>query len=164
MKSSAFLPEKSPSRKPKPMIRAEIIAVGRMKQEAHLALWQNYKKRLGRALLLHEIEAKSPKDEEKKIQEKIKPGAFVIAMDERGKTLSSKEFAGKIAKIATDGATDIQFIIGGADGLAPSIRERADFILSFGKQTWPHMLARIMLIEQIYRAQKILDGHPYHRE
>lgn len=146
------------------MIRPEIIAVGRMRQNAHLELWKDYEKRLQWPLKLHEIDTKTAQDEEKKILEKINPRAFVITMDERGKTISSIDFSKKIENIAAEGHTDVQFIIGGADGLAPSIRERADFILSFGKQTWPHMLARIMLIEQIYRAQKILDGHPYHRE
>lgn len=146
------------------MIRPEIIAAGKMRQKAQLSLWQDYRKRLQWPLTLHEIEGKSAPDEERKFLDKINPRAFVFAMDERGKTLSSMEFAGKIETIAAEGITDIQFIIGNADGLPPSLRGRADFILSFGRQTWPHMLARIMLIEQIYRAQKILDGHPYHRE
>lgn len=145
------------------MIRPEIITVGRMKNQAQLSLWKDYSKRLQWPLILHEIEPKNAQDEEKRLLEKISPRAFVFILDERGKSISSPEFAKKIENIAHNGQPDVQFIIGGADGLFPSIRERADFILSFGKQTWPHMLARLMLIEQIYRAQQILDGHPYHR-
>jgi 23S rRNA (pseudouridine1915-N3)-methyltransferase len=85
-------------------------------------------------------------------------------MDEHGIGLSSKEFAGKLENLAIQGKSKVQFIIGGADGLPQSVRDRANFILSFGKQTWPHMLARVMLTEQIYRAQQIIAGHPYHRE
>lgn len=145
------------------MIRTDIITIGRMRNKAQSALWDDYHKRMKWPLTLHEIEAKSPQDEEKKILAKLAPHSFLFIMDERGKSLSSPDFAKKLQDIAHSGQADIQFVIGGADGLAPSLRERANFILSFGQQTWPHMLARIMLIEQIYRAQQILEGHPYHR-
>jgi 23S rRNA (pseudouridine1915-N3)-methyltransferase len=85
-------------------------------------------------------------------------------MDERGKSLPSLKFADKIRDLQNQGRSHIQFIIGGADGLGDDIRKRADLLLSFGAQTWPHMLARVMLLEQIYRCQQILSGHPYHRE
>ena len=85
-------------------------------------------------------------------------------MDEKGKTLSSIEFSKHIEKIQLDSTNGIQFIIGGADGLDDEIRDQARLIMSFGRQTWPHMMARVMLLEQIYRAQQILAGHPYHRE
>jgi len=85
-------------------------------------------------------------------------------MDERGQTIKSVAFAEIFQKQMDIGHTHFQFIIGGADGLTQEVRERSNLLLSFGAQTWPHMLARIMLLEQIYRAQQILDGHPYHRE
>jgi len=89
-------------------------------------------------------------------------GAVGVALDERGKSLTSAEMAQKIGEWR-DSGRDIAFLIGGADGLAPEIRDSADIVLCFGAQTWPHMLARALLVEQIYRAQEILAGHPYHR-
>ena len=77
--------------------------------------------------------------------------------------LSSASFAAKVQDLMDEGRPVIQFIIGGADGLNDEIRKRADILLSFGIQTWPHMMVRIMLIEQIYRARQIVAGHPYHR-
>ena len=94
----------------------------------------------------------------------IPAGALVVALDERGESLSSRELAGRIGSWRDGGQSDIAFAIGGADGLDPSIRERAGLVLSFGRLTWPHQLARAMLAEQIYRAQQILAGHPYHRD
>lgn len=146
------------------MLSVDIIAVGRMKKNAQLALWQDYEKRMKWPLSLHEIEGKKPGEEQRKLLEKIDPRAFVFVLDERGKTLSSPAFAEKIDHIALEGYHRAQFVLGGADGHDAEMRSRANFLLSFGAQTWPHMLARIMLIEQIYRAQQILAGHPYHRE
>ena len=84
-------------------------------------------------------------------------------MDERGRTLSSPEFADHLARWRDAGRQDVAFVIGGAYGLAPSLRESADFALSFGAMVWPHMLVRVMLAEQLYRAASILAGSPYHR-
>lgn len=103
-------------------------------------------------------------DEVEKIKKHLDSNAIIIAMDERGKTYSSREFAQKIDKYQLDGHNKIQFVIGGADGLTDEIRNAANMVISFGKQTWPHLLARIMLLEQIYRSQQILSGHPYHRD
>ena len=85
-------------------------------------------------------------------------------MDERGTSLSSRDFAAKIDGFQNNSFGTVQFIIGGADGLSDDIRKKAHFMMSFGKQTWPHMLARAMLAEQLYRATSILANHPYHRE
>ena len=90
-------------------------------------------------------------------------GARICTMDARGKRMSSPEFAQQMARLSDDGAGDLAFIIGGADGIDPSLRSRADMSLSFGKMVWPHMLARVMLSEQLYRAASILAGSPYHR-
>lgn len=145
-------------------MRIDIIAAGRMKPGPALDLWAIYKKRLQWPVTLYEIEAKSQAAEQDKFSEKIDPRAFVFVLDERGKSLTSPEFSQKIQKSMAEGAARFQFIIGGADGHSDEVRRRADCLLSFGRQTWPHMLARIMLIEQIYRAQQIAKGHPYHRE
>jgi 23S rRNA (pseudouridine1915-N3)-methyltransferase len=90
--------------------------------------------------------------------------AVVIALDERGTALTSAAFAQKITKWRDSGASGLAFLIGGADGHPDSLRQRADFLLSLGPMTWPHLLVRGMLLEQLYRAQQILAGHPYHRE
>ena len=90
--------------------------------------------------------------------------AKVIVLDEHGDTLSSREFAGKIRTWQNNGVDSIAFLIGGADGHGEKVKKRADLMLSFGRMTLPHFLMRVVLAEQIYRAQTILDGHPYHRD
>jgi 23S rRNA (pseudouridine1915-N3)-methyltransferase len=102
-------------------------------------------------------------EEAKKLTGRIPAGAHRIALDEAGRTLSSEAFAKHLAQIRDRGARDLAFLIGGPDGLAPVLREGADERLAFGPQTWPHLLVRAMLAEQIYRAFAILSGHPYHR-
>lgn len=88
----------------------------------------------------------------------------IIALDERGKDLGSREFAGQFAKWQQQGISNIGIMIGGPDGLAESLRKKADLLLAFGRATWPHMMVRAMLAEQLYRASTILEGHPYHRD
>ena len=88
----------------------------------------------------------------------------VIAMDERGDDLSSQAFAHLLANWRDRGEAVCAFVIGGADGLDDSVRKRASRTLRFGRATWPHMMARVMLTEQLYRAQQIIAGHPYHRD
>ena len=90
-------------------------------------------------------------------------GAKIIALDEKGKMFSSVEFAGTIANFAGNGNSNLAFIIGGADGLGEEIKKRADLMLSFGKMTFPHLMIRSFLAEQIYRAETIINNHPYHR-
>ena len=89
--------------------------------------------------------------------------AYVVALDERGRTPSSPQFADMLATQRDAGSADLAFVIGGADGLAPDLLARADMTLSFGAMVWPHMMARVMLAEQLYRAASILAGSPYHR-
>ena len=89
--------------------------------------------------------------------------AVTVILDERGESLEQRSFAGHLQALAGDRPPAVVFIIGGADGLAPSLREQAELALAFGAATWPHQLVRIMLLEQIYRAVTILSGHPYHR-
>jgi 23S rRNA (pseudouridine1915-N3)-methyltransferase len=145
------------------MIRTDIISVGRFKKDPLLTQWQAYTKRMVPPPVLKEITAKSKQNEEEQILAALDSSAYVFALDERGKNLSSKDFARKLEQLAVEGQSKVQFIIGGADGLTAAVRNKADFTLSFGDQTWPHMLVRIMLIEQLYRAQQIIAGHPYHR-
>ena len=90
-------------------------------------------------------------------------GALIATLDERGRVMSSPGFAAQLAGWRDDGRNDVAFMIGGADGLDPALRAQAGFVLSFGKMVWPHMLARVMLAEQLYRAAAILAGSPYHR-
>jgi 23S rRNA (pseudouridine1915-N3)-methyltransferase len=90
-------------------------------------------------------------------------GAVLIVLDERGETLSSADFAARIGKWRDGGAGEIAFLIGGADGHDPALVAKADLKVAFGRATFPHLLVRAMLVEQIYRAMMILSGHPYHR-
>jgi 23S rRNA (pseudouridine1915-N3)-methyltransferase len=152
------------------MLKIEVIAVGRLRKGPFFELCQEYMKRVRWSLTVYEIESKLGDahavflEETKKIREHIKEEAFIIVLDERGNGLRSLDFAHTIQKLQNSGEQHIQFIIGGADGLANDVKDRANLLLSFGQQTWPHLLARVMLLEQIYRAQQILAGHPYHRE
>lgn len=91
-------------------------------------------------------------------------GATLVGLDGSGTTCSSRDFADRIATWRDGGVAALSFAIGGADGLGRAVIERADFVLSLGRMTWPHLLARCMLLEQLYRAQQILAGHPYHRD
>ena len=102
--------------------------------------------------------------EGEKILDLLPKGAKLVALDERGKPQESKDFAAKLGAWRDEGIQTTVFVIGGAGGLSNAVRERADLMISFGKQTWPHMLARAMLAEQLFRATTILAGHPYHRE
>lgn len=143
----------------------EIIAVGRLKKTSpFLSLFDDYTRRLNGKFNLIELEGHSQAEELQKIKDKLNPSSTIIALDEKGKTIPSIEFAKKLEEFQIIRPSKIQFIIGGADGLDDDIRQRAKMLLSFGRMTWPHMMARVMLVEQIYRAQQILVNHPYHRE
>lgn len=152
------------------MIKIDVIVIGRLRKGPYYDLIQEYQKRTRWPLTVYELESKYTEpahiqgDEARRITEHIKDSAFVIVLDERGDGLRSLDFAKTLEKLQNNGNDHIQFIIGGADGLTDDLRNRANLLLSFGQQTWPHMLARVMLLEQIYRAQQILSGHPYHRE
>lgn len=152
-------------------MKITILAIGQLKSGPELDLIQEYRKRLRWPLILCEIICKKDlrgpalkQAEADLILNHIPERSIVIALDERGKSLKSQEFAKLLEDYQTSSQTDICFIIGGADGLADSIRQRAHHILNFGQLTWPHMLVRVMLLEQLYRAQQIIAGHPYHRD
>ena len=97
------------------------------------------------------------------LRKAIPKEAALVVLDERGRTMSSPDFANRIADFRDSGRSEIAFVIGGADGIDPTLRSDADLTLSFGQMVWPHMMARAMLAEQLYRAASILAGSPYHR-
>jgi 23S rRNA (pseudouridine1915-N3)-methyltransferase len=154
-------------------MRFLIAAVGRAKAGPERTLFEYYQARVQAPFSLHlkEVEEKRAiqgaqlkQREATLLQGCVTDGAIVIALDEKEKSLSSKEFAEKIGDWRDRGIRDLVFMIGGADGLGEVIRKQARQTMSFGAQTWPHMLVRGLLAEQLYRAQCILGGHPYHRE
>ena len=146
-----------------------IIAVGRLKPGPLQELCDEYRRRLPFAVDMREVEERRPlAGAERKAREgelilaALPKGAFTVALDERGKAHDSAAFARQFAAWR-EGSDTLAFVIGGADGLAPAVLEKASTRLAFGTMTWPHLLARAMLLEQIYRAHTILTGHPYHR-
>jgi 23S rRNA (pseudouridine1915-N3)-methyltransferase len=155
-------------------MRLTVCAVGRLRAGPERALVDDYLDRVdrtGRSLGLGPVSEQEVEDrkgggmaaEAALLERAIPEGAVVVALDERGKLLSSPDFAGLLAGWRDAGRGDAAFLIGGADGLAPDLRGRADLALSFGPMVWPHMLVRVMLAEQLYRATSILAGAPYHR-
>jgi 23S rRNA (pseudouridine1915-N3)-methyltransferase len=160
-------------------MRLVVAAVGRLKQGPERELSGLYCERasnLGRPLGLREIEivevreSRAQDAERRRTEESIAlanvipDGAIVVALDQRGESLDSLALAGLLRKWRAEDRAALCFVIGGADGLAPSLVERAQLRLAFGAATWPHQLVRIMLLEQLYRAGTILAGHPYHRD
>jgi len=151
-----------------------LICVGRMKKGPELEILQTYLKRCPWSVKIVEVEEKRPlKGNERMAREGALllkaissqgSNAYVIALDERGQALRSTEFATKIKGLQEQGLSELVFLIGGADGYDPEVKKRADLLFSLGALTWPHMMARAMLAEQIYRASSILSGHPYHKD
>lgn len=159
-------------------MRVQICAVGRLKSGPEKLLLDDYLSRfdaVGRgigitSLPIAEVEEKRRAEGVELMEREaalltgaMPKGATLVALDERGRVEPSEAFAKRLAKWRDSGTQDIAFVIGGANGLAPSIRENAAHIMAFGAMTWPHMLARVMLAEQLYRGVTILSGHPYHR-
>lgn len=155
-------------------MRVQICAVGRLRQGPERLLVDDYLTRFdrtGRALALgpateHEVEDKKGGGmaaEAVLLGRAIPQGAVICTLDERGKVMTSPDFAARLAGWRDDGRGEVAFVIGGADGIDPVLRAKADASLSFGKMVWPHMLVRVMIAEQLYRAASILAGSPYHR-
>lgn len=155
-------------------MRVTICAVGRLRAGPEHELISDYLQRFdrtGRALGLGPakiIEVEDKKGggmaaEAELLARAIPQGALTLTLDERGRLSSSPEFAADLAGWRDGGRQDLAIVIGGADGLAPALRDRADHSLSFGRMVWPHMLVRVMIAEQLYRAATILSGAPYHR-
>ena len=150
-------------------MRLTIVAVGRVKAGPEADLYRQYARRLGWPLALKEVEDRK-KDPARRIEREgelllgaVPAGAKLVAFDENGNSMTSEGFAELLGRWRDDGVADIAFVIGGADGLAPAVLARAERKIAFGAMTWPHQMARIMLAEQLYRAETILAGHPYHR-
>ncbi len=151
-------------------MRLMIAAIGRMKQSPERDLFRHYLDRITWDIDLREIEEKKRLPptrliarEAELLRAAIPDGARIIALDSSGRALTSPELANRLGQWRDQADRPIVFLIGGADGLEPALVKQADLALSFGAVTWPHMLMRGLLCEQIYRAQQILAGHPYHR-
>ncbi|MGH6767468.1 MAG: 23S rRNA (pseudouridine(1915)-N(3))-methyltransferase RlmH [Xanthobacteraceae bacterium] len=159
-------------------MRIVIAAVGRMKSGPERDLADRYGKRAakaGRSVGLQdfdtvEIRESRADDPHRRMLEEsiaianiIPERAVTVILDERGEALSSATFAGRLQGWRAENRPAVVFIIGGADGLAPSLRDKASLAIAFGAVTWPHQLVRVMLLEQLYRAVTMLSGHPYHR-
>ena len=155
-------------------MRISICAVGRLRAGPEKTLLDDYLTRFdrtGRALGLGPasvVEVEDKKNtgmgaEAALLRKAVPKGAVICTLDERGREMSSPDFAQKLGGWRDAGRQDLALVIGGADGIDPSLRAAADFSISFGSMVWPHMLVRVMLAEQLYRAATILAGGPYHR-
>ena len=151
-------------------MRLHILAIGRLKPGPELTLYQHYAARLAWPLAVKEIVLR-PAGPPEQVRSRegaallaaLPPGARVVALDGKGELLTSEGLAARIGAWRDSGVDCVAFLIGGAEGLDGEVRNRADLLLAFGRVTWPHLLVRGMLAEQLYRAQQILSGHPYHR-
>jgi len=159
-------------------MRLVVAAIGRLKEGPERELAERYRKRaerIGRRIGFRDaevVEIRESRAQEvgKRLVEEaialanvISDKAVTIILDERGESLDSASLAQRLARWRDDGRPAAVFVIGGDDGLAPTLRDKATLRVAFGAATWPHQLVRIMLLEQIYRAMSILSGHPYHR-
>ena len=155
-----------------------LAAVGRLKRGAERELAEEYRDRAakaGRAIGIRAVELievdesrarRAPdrmSEEAAALAARFPDDAVVIALDERGESLPSTGLAERLGRWRDQGRPTAVFVIGGPDGLADSVRNRAELCVAFGRATWPHQLARTMLFEQLYRVVAILSGHPYHR-
>jgi 23S rRNA (pseudouridine1915-N3)-methyltransferase len=160
-------------------MRIVVAAVGRIKQGPERELAERYRKRAadaGRkagisAIDVIEIKESRAADPGRRMLEEsiaianvIPEDAAVVILDGRGESMSSSAFAGRLQGWRVQDIPAVAFIVGGHDGLAPTLREKSSLAIAFGAATWPHQLARIMLLEQIYRVMTIIVGHPYHRD
>ncbi|MEP1961469.1 23S rRNA (pseudouridine(1915)-N(3))-methyltransferase RlmH [Tateyamaria sp.] len=155
-------------------MRVHICAVGRLRGGPESAIISDYITRFdrtGRALSLGPLSLIEVEDrkgggmaaEADLLRRAVPKGALICCLDERGRVEASPKFANRLGNWRDSGRSDVAFVIGGADGIDPSLRAEADHLLSFGDMVWPHMLVRVMLTEQLYRATSILAGSPYHR-
>ena len=151
-------------------MRILVAAVGRARKGPERTLFEHFAGRLGGSVQLMEIEEKKPlpaarlkRREGELLLARVPDGAVVVALDSTGRDLTSRAFADQLRAWRDDGVRDLAFLIGGAEGLDAGLLADADLVLSLGPMTWPHLLVRALLAEQLYRAHSILDGHPYHR-
>ena len=134
-----------------------VVARGKIARSPEGDLVDRYAKRIGWPLRLTELPETGGKSPEPATPVRL------VLLDERGRDLPSEELAALLGRWRDDGAREARFVLGAADGHSEAERREADLLLAFGKATWPHLLARAMLLEQLYRATAILAGHPYHR-
>ena len=159
-------------------MRLIVISIGRLKQGPERELAERYRqqfedigRKLGfRGLEIHEIGESRARDPATRISEEaaaisaaIPEKSVLVALDERGDNVDSAAFARHLGRWRDEAVANTIFLIGGADGLSPDLRRKAEMRVAFGAATWPHQMVRVMLLEQVYRAATILAGHPYHR-
>lgn len=158
-------------------MKVTLICVGKVKEKFYRDAIKEYEKRLGAYIKLNTIEisdekVKAENDSEialamekegNNILSKIKDNQYVITLEILGKNLSSEEFASKIDNLMLIGKSDVVLIIGGSYGLSDSVKKRSDFALSFSRMTFPHQMMRVVLLEQVYRAYRIITGASYHK-
>ena len=151
------------------MLHVTLIACGKLKEKYLRDAVEEYEKRLGRYVKLSIKELPDGPDmqaEASRIEavlESVESDTCVITLEIEGTSYTSEGFAEKISELMTKGTAHICFIIGGSDGLAPSVTSKADLHLSFSKMTFPHQLMRVIFLEQLYRAFRIINGEPYHK-
>jgi 23S rRNA (pseudouridine1915-N3)-methyltransferase len=151
-------------------VKLWIACIGRAGRGPERDLYQHYADRVRWPLALREVEEKRKLPaaqlilrEGELLLQSVPAKSVLVALDRRGKVLDSEGFARRLERWRDDSVNDVAFLVGGADGHGEALLKKAALILSFGAMTWPHLLARAMLAEQIYRAQQLLAGHPYHR-
>jgi 23S rRNA (pseudouridine1915-N3)-methyltransferase len=154
-------------------VRILLLAVGKAKAGPARALFEDYANRLRPPLELIEVEERRPRAaaEMKRREAELlraalakRPGKpLVVALDERGRSLDTAAFAQQLGRWRDSGVAELAFLIGGADGLDPDLVRTSELQLALGPMTWPHLLVRGLIAEQLYRAQQIMAGHPYHR-
>lgn len=159
-------------------MKITLLAVGKIKETYLKSAIEEYRKRLSKYCKLEIIEVADEKTPdqasetvENSIREKegerllkhIRDDAFVITLEIQGSQLTSEELAGKVEKLAVSGTSHIIFVIGGSIGLGREVMKRSDYALSFSRMTFPHQLMRVILLEQIYRSYRIIQGEPYHK-
>ena len=153
-------------------MKINIISIGKFKKDGYNLLYNEYKKRMNWNIQLKELQLKKNYEGEKLKEEEGKlliqscssnTSSKIITLDERGKIISTLEFQELINSYQNSGITDLDFIIGGSDGLSQEVRDKSNFVLSFGKMVFPHLMIRVMLIEQLYRVWTLNNNHPYHK-
>ena len=158
-------------------MKVTLICVGKVKEKFYRDAIKEYEKRLGAYIKLNTIEISDEKvkvendseialameKEGNNILSKIKDNQYVITLEILGKNLASEEFASKIDNLMLTGKSDVALVIGGSYGLSDSVKKRSDFALSFSRMTFPHQMMRVVLLEQVYRAYRIIIGASYHK-
>lgn len=151
-------------------MKLTLACIGRAGRGPERDLYEHYAGRIRWPLTLRELEQRKKLPPAELIRHEgelligaVPDKAVLVALDRRGKALDSEAFAKRLERWRDDGVPDVAFLIGGADGHGEPLLGNAALVLTFGAMTWPHLLARAMLAEQIYRAQQLLAGHPYHR-